>query len=188
MNAHKTSSNSSDSSNSILSTKPSLICMLSSNQAGMAVSDDHLTQWNLLRSFYLRGDCDDIESGYGLIFRKLRFTDVVMKDPKIVYNQFIKIRNLRNSRRSYVRSSMNKTPPTLQRISVKGYAKLLDTIVDRPFRLFYLKKRFDLASADNVMEVYYDLIEAARDKRFSDCFLELDKNVTEWSCLPDDYF
>ena len=87
-----------------------------------------------------------------------------------------------------MRSSMNKTPPTLQRMSVKGYAKLLDTIVDRPFRLFYLKKRFDLASADNVMEVYYDLIEATRNKRFSDCFLELDKNVTEWSCLPDDSF
>ncbi|TXG73775.1 hypothetical protein EZV62_002354 [Acer yangbiense] len=94
MNEHKTYSNSSDSSNSILSTKPSLICTLSSNQVGMTVRDDHLTQWNLLRSFYLRGDCDDVESGNGLIFQKLRFTDVndvVMKDPKTVCNQFIKI-------------------------------------------------------------------------------------------------
>ncbi|KAK4851537.1 hypothetical protein QYF36_016060 [Acer negundo] len=42
---------------------------------------------------------------------------------------------------------------------VKGYVKLLDTIVDRPFRLSYLKKRFDSTSASNMMEFYYDLIE-----------------------------
>ncbi|KAK1589233.1 hypothetical protein Q3G72_031778 [Acer saccharum] len=42
---------------------------------------------------------------------------------------------------------------------MKGYAKLLDTIVDRPFKLSYLKKRFDSVSVGNVMEFYYDLIE-----------------------------
>ncbi|TXG68315.1 hypothetical protein EZV62_003250 [Acer yangbiense] len=61
-------------------------------QVGIAVSDEQLTKWNFLRSLYLRGDCEDKESGIGLKFRfNLDLNGIVMKDQNTLDTQFMKI-------------------------------------------------------------------------------------------------
>ena len=61
-------------------------------QVGIAVSDEQLTKLNFLRSLYLRGDCEDKESGIGLKFRlNPDLNGIVMKDQNTLSTQFMKI-------------------------------------------------------------------------------------------------
>ncbi|KAK1578569.1 hypothetical protein Q3G72_031321 [Acer saccharum] len=66
-------------------------------QVGIAMSDEQLTKWNFLRSLYLRGDCEDKESGIGLKFRlNPDLNGIVMKDQNILGTQFMKIMKKNN--------------------------------------------------------------------------------------------
>ncbi|KAK0595416.1 hypothetical protein LWI29_006407 [Acer saccharum] len=61
-------------------------------QVGIAMSDEQLTKWNFLRSLYLRGDCENKESGIGLKFRlKPDLNGIVIKDQNTLGTQFMKI-------------------------------------------------------------------------------------------------
>ncbi|KAK1577618.1 hypothetical protein Q3G72_023283 [Acer saccharum] len=72
---------------------------------------------------------------------------------------------------------------------VKQYGKHLGIDMEGIFRYTYLKKEMvDSTSAGNNLEFYYQLIEASREKLFSDRFLDLDKDDNEWSSLPLDSF
>ena len=73
---------------------------------------------------------------------------------------------------------------------VRGFAKLLDIYVDGGhFETSTVRKEMiDSASASNMLEYYYDLILPARDKLFSNDFMEYDKKNCEWPYLLEDPF